>query len=223
MKKTILAILILIITFIFVFTGCNNQISLYEYGIEITSLIGKMVKDEAYLEYLGITSFAKPKPELSPINTFAANDYDTPIRTYTVTNPELEKYRSYLLKNQNEIFDKLSEEVKENINKKISLTLSDNNFLFQICNYRYYNDKGYSWEDYIIANNTSVIKEYNIKLKEPINYIYVFETGKPIIVNFTPKDKKTTIATGMFFLGNCSSLSSVREELEPLGCTVENL
>ena len=223
MKKAIIIIIVIVcISFICIFTGCNNQINLYEYGIEVTSLIGEMIKDETYLEYLEITSLAKPKPELSPINTFTANDYDEPIRTYSATNPELEKYKSYILQNKKEVFDKLSDEIKKAINQKINIMLSSNNFIFQISSYKYFNEE-YSWEDYIIANNTSVIKEFNIRLKEPINYIYVFETGKPIIVNFTPKDKKTTIATGMFFLGDCSSLSSIREELEPFGCTVENL
>lgn len=223
MKKTIaIIILILCITFIFSLTGCNKQESLYEYGIEVTTLIGKMVKDEAFLEYTGITTMAKPKPDLTPINMFAANDYDTPIRAYKVTTPQLEAYRNYYLKDKNEIFDKLSDEMKDSINKRYNLAFKDGSFIFQIVNNKYFTGE-ITWEDNIIANDMFAVKEFKIKLKEPVNYIYVFETGKPIIVNFTPKDKKTIIATGMFFFGDCTSLSSIREDLEPFGCTVENL
>lgn len=214
--------LILSISTTLILSACHKQRSLYECGIEITTLIGKMIKDENYLKYIGLESHATPEPQLSKLKKLSANDYDTPIRTYKITNPNQNKYRDYILGNKKETYNNLPNEYKEIIDNKLNMLIEGNGAIFTICHERYLH-KEYEWDDYVVASSLSVIKKFQVKLKEPINYLYIFETGHPILVNFTPNDKNTITATGLFFMGDCSSLSAIREITKPFGCTVTNL
>lgn len=224
MKKIlIIFLLIFIISCTFILTSCNNKPDLYNHGIEVTTLMGKMVKNNDFLDFLNINAFAYPKPEISNINAFIANDYDTPIRTYLISAPQLDKVKEIIFANKKDTFENLPEEIQKTFIKKIELSISDSHFIPYINGRGYYLDQKYSWEDYIIASDLNAIKEFNGKLKEPLNYLYLFETGQPIIVNFTPKDNKTITAIGKFALWDCSTLSAVRETFEPYGCTVSNL
>ena len=200
MKKVVLSILILSTCL----TGCNKELNLYDAGIEVTSTMESLLKDENYIDLLGFTDSLE-----SSLEYFVASDYDSPTKVYSLSNPDYEKVC--------EIYDielsGLSSEAKEQLIERLGNIPGIINMI---------NSKTNSKIDQIIISSSFTcslnFKGYNID--DQCSYLYVFETGKPILVAYS-NTYEGCCATGYFVLLQDPSLSNVRDTFEPYGCEVE--
>lgn len=203
MKKRLIGLCCILLILMCVFlSACGNTPDLYQKGIEITTLLQKIVYSDDYrLTFDG-----------GEITTayFQAKDYDSPTRVYKLSypNPFDALNSGYLNK---EPFDNLDDELKEQVLNHFDFT----SVLHAI--------NVYSMGDYF-TQLFSAKKTYEGTLSEPVIYLYTFETGKPITVVFEPSGTKQFTAAGYFVLSDkFTSLSAVREVFEPYGCAVEEV
>lgn len=216
MKNKIKKLLLIIVTFILGLTiiSCTNKNditqNLYQYGIDICIQMETMLKDENY------TNIQFGDLEKSFLDNFIANDYDTPNRIYIISVPNQKQIAEGLYK-ESEDYTKLSNELKKQIENRVSFT----NVIYSSNMETIYKQE-YPFYDKIRVQYMTAIKEYNGILEKPIAYLYVFESGNPIITYFTQKDQNTVTATGIFYLSSVESLSEVRATLEKYGCTITN-
>lgn len=200
---TITLVLIFILTMLLLLTGCNtSSTTLYNYGIEMTTLMEEMVKNENFKNSITYD-----------LSSFIANDYDTPTNVYKISVPtSLE-----IIHENNEIYelwDKLPDNLKEQIENKfsfytiISLIISSEN---ENINDSYFSISWYAK------------KTFNGNIDKSIAYLYTFETGKPIIVIFENDNNK--ISATSFFIPSKSlnTLSNIREIFKKYNCNVNKL
>ena len=203
------------ITLLFCAVGCKtNEVDLHKESMNITALMEMKAKSEDYWQ-LSVSGTRQSFEEDRAY--FIASDYDHPIRCYRITKPDSDKCKDKLLfkENEQEQFNNLPDELKTDLTKKYS----DEKLLFQyIISYLQHFD----FDNHLasVCNTTKIIEKLTIE--EPIAYLYIFETGKPIVVLFTSDKKNSTTAQG-FFLPNSEykTLSETRDIFEPYGCTVE--
>ena len=209
MKKIVIqAISILMVLLVFTFTGCQ-KVDLYQAGLEMTVLLGEMVSNEDYVDmYLGSSKEA--------IDKVRAKDYDTPIKVFSITPPSPERTIEELYKNNEEgkeQYEKLPETLKEQVKNQISFSSIIMIYLTS--------QKGVAFETISLINVFVAQKRKEGKLDKAIMYLYVFETGCPIMVEFIPSSNAEYNMVGRFFLvEECTTLSAIRTLLEPYGCEV---
>lgn len=211
MKKVLLRLSCLMVCiFSFGLMSCVKDNQLYEKGISVTTVMGEMVKSEVYTDMLG--------GENSDNVLVRANDYDTPIKCYGMTVPSAERLiESVGSADYKEQFESLSPTLQEQIKSRST-------FLTVINYENFSNSSVSSVEAMALSAIYAAHLKFNGKLDETVAYLYIFETGKPIVVIFTPIDKKHFLADGYFFFSkDCSSLSSVRNIFEKYGCNVEKV
>lgn len=209
MKNMIrLTILAIVCHAFLLFGGCTKQADLYHMGLTVTGVMDEMVKSDDYFYLTMDQESLKPYRD-----DFIANDYDSPTRVLTITVPSTEAMLNELGMNDDGKYDNLSDSLKQQISAAYSLlgivsllnATGDTNHFIIINNYvAHLNFEGYS-------------------LAQPTAYLYLFETGTPIFVLFTP-DGDSVKADGVFYYPEETvTLSSVREQFEPFGCTVNQL
>lgn len=212
--KRFLWIVMASITLLFCAVGCkSNKIDIHKESMNITALMEMKVKSEDYWQLYDTgtpNSFEKDRAYLM------ANDYDRPIRCYRISkpNPELVMNKFLFRENEQEKYNNLPDELKNDLkqsysNEKNLFQLVINDIQFSIDNYRA-----------TFCNTLKIIE--NATLEKPIAYLYIFETGKPIIVEFSTYYENAVSVRGYFLVNSeYKTLSQTRDVFEPYGCTVE--
>ncbi len=190
-----------------------QEANLYESGIETALVMEEMAESENFKTLLGA-------PEYDFTNMLA-EDYKVPVSVYSITTPTYEQY-FHLLETAKEgeagpfteTWNSLSDELKEQIKKRFSFSTITNLIL----------------SNYAGISQLSVSSVYRAYLRfdgsieEEISYLYVYETGAPIIVTFTPACCDVYSATGQFLFDvDCSSLDKVRDIFELYNCEVKKI
>ena len=207
MKKQRISFCLLIIMIVILaaaVSGCGPTLSnadLYNTGIEMTSLMGEMVKSSTYLDIIGML----------PLDDLTANDYDTPIRTYVIEVPSNENILEIA------VSDKLDElkELPENLREQLCALATFDSVITEIL-----------FESTEIHESPMYLGVYAQKtlegnLKNDVAYLYVFETGKPIIVHYHQQAKNSITVKARFIGKNIfETLSDTRDVFEKFGCKV---
>lgn len=210
MKKNFVVLtIVLLIATMCLLSGCNRDADLYEIGLQVTTAMDEIVKSDYYFQLLGYGEENVPSRE-----GFIANDYDSPERVYIITIPDTES----MLKKLGGIDDENYNQQSDTIKKQI---IDYHSFITIVPNIINGNNGN---EAVVISQSCRVKLSFGkCKLKSEVAYLYVFETGTPILVLFTP-DHNSVTAQGVFLDSNkLNSLSEVRELFETFGCTVNNL
>lgn len=187
------------------FTACKKTPDLYQKGVEITALMGKMVVSEQYLKMIGL--------ETVKMEAVQAKDYDSPTRAYQISAPNFDSLYEEFGNINETLLNELSDELKEQIEAKFSF-------------YTILNDINFNCRDrnaLVISTSLYAEKTFDGKIPSTIIYLYTFETGKPIVVVFEPFGNEHFTAKGYFlFADDVSTLSKARELFEHYGCNVKN-
>ena len=204
----------LMILLMITFTGCQKT-DLYQAGLEMTVLMGEMVANDDYVSMvIGNNSDID-------IDKVRARDYDTPVKVYSITSPTFEKSLEKFLQNGatfKENFEKLPESIKEQVKQQINFSA-----IISIVSHEMESDFD-SYESVVLTNSFLAQKKKEGKIEQAIIYLYVFETGQPIIVEYTPiTNKEYNIASRFFLSKECNTLSGVRTLFEPYGCEVNSV
>ncbi len=213
MKKifSIITISVLLCLTSLLFVGCNQNQGLYEKGLEMTKGMEELVKSDLYFESVtsGIEKVNKAR------QNFIANDYDSPTKVYSISMLSREKAEELcvgLLKTDElrEQWNNCNDFVKEQILNKCTMQSI----------YTWINNKQ-GIDAISFCSLYYAMKQFDgFDLKEEISYLYIFETGKPIIVTFE-KSANGMKATAQFLLLEDTTLSGVRDEFSKFGCNVE--
>lgn len=211
LKQKILALFLLICTILFLFVACGKQEDLNKMGMEMTAILDEMVKSDKYLQIYNI--------ELEDVaesrQKFIANDYDTPIKKFSITYPNSEKMLDNLISTgEIEIDDlnSLSDSIKEQILQRVSP---------QGIIYNINSIEDHSLYNYILRSVYVAKKQFdNCKINDNIIYLYVFETDMPIVITFESKGDSVCAEAQFLLVKEKNTLSELREIFEPFGCEV---
>lgn len=201
MKKIFALILIILILSL---SGCSNKIDLYETGIDITTTMEILTKDATFNEnMLGSDSYEVCKD-------FAVNDYDSPIKVYSISKHDIEKVFNLIINDAESLTSEGEEQIKNIIND-YSYVLN----LIQLKNI----SNNFEYLRYISSFKCNKVYEKK-RIDEECSYLYVFETGKPILVHYKQVGDDVYV-TGSFLILEDTTLSGLREVFEVYGCKVE--
>ncbi len=172
----------------------------------MTSLMGEMVNSDRYIELTGIGDFRD--------ESIIAKDYDSPTRAYLISIPSFEVLYQKYQNADTSSFDELSDGLKEQVKGWFNFYT----VLFRI------NADHVGIDELSIFSTLFANKKFDGKITSSKAYLYIFETGRPIVVVFEPFGDKQFTAKGYFlFVNDVSTLSKVKEIFEPYGCDVENV
>ena len=192
MKKRI--IIIFMAVMIFGMTACETkkeQVSLYEQGLEVVTLMHEMADSQSYVQmFTGNTQIS----ELIQSNT--NGDYSKPQAVYEVV---LQKDNYQGLLGNEEIQATMSDELKGIISKKINASV-----ITQL--------NAYGGSENLAASTicTAGISFVNSEVKEDVIYIYVYENTAPVAVIFLQEGNDIVSANGTFLFGE--ELTNLTEE-----------
>ena len=214
MKK--LYFLSLLLIFSLLLSSCSSsEFDIHETSNEIRLLIEEKTRSEEYwqLKSSGYSSLEELREKL------IANDYDRPIRCYKIQLLDLDKALEELIIRDTEDpehYSNLSDSLKEeltNVYKHYPITI-----MTQILHWLSINSRV---QEDLACSTTKVIE--NAKIGDTVvGYLYIFETGKPIIVYYGQIGKSEVVAIGTFITNSdYKTLSKTRDIFEPYGCTVE--
>ena len=183
MKKRIIIILTAVI--IWGVTACGakkEQISLYEQGLEVVTLMDEMADSQSYVQmFTGNTQIG----ELIQSNT--NGDYSNPQAVYEVVLQK-ENYQGLLGNEATQTT--MSDELKRIISKKVKASV-----ITQL--------NAYGGSENLAASTicTAGISFVNSEVKEDVIYIYVYENTAPVAVIFLKEGNDIVSANGTFLLG----------------------
>ena len=212
MKKilsSLVAITMLIIS-AFSFVACNN-ISLYNNGLEIIALLDDMIHDDAFVNKWASVS----ETELELIY---ADDYDTPFHVFEISNPSFDSYVETLDDPDSfkEEFNNLPQSNQEYYSSMINMsyivsTINGSSDLYHRGGIR-------------IVSVFRRTKTFSMHIDESTSYLYVFKTGRPILVHFEKLSFSCVRATGYFLLlDNELTLDNVKNYFSPYGCEISEV
>ena len=197
--EKILSILAMFMVVLLSSCKSSNVDELYNYGIEMTTMTQKMIKNQDYIDLI--------QPE-SDLDIFVASDYDSPIRVFAASNLNYEKYISTL--DDAEKYNNLPEDIKQQLYNRvlpnIDIILNNNYMLYPS-----------------IISTFKCFMTFESSIKEDMVYIYLFETGKTIIVKFEKVSDNVISATSNFFPTEAKTLSEFRDLFEIFDAEVEDV
>ncbi len=212
LKQKILALFLSISPILFLFVACGKQANLDKMGMEMAAILDEMVKSDQYLQLLNIDleDVTESRKE------FVANDYDTPIKKFSITYPDCEKMFDNLI-STGEIkiddWNSLSDLLKVQLLQKVSPQV-----IIDTINI----NENYSLSNIILLRTAYIAKKQfnNCKINDNIIYLYIFETGMPIVIIFESKGANVYAEAQFLFLKGKTTLSELREIFEPFCCKV---
>ena len=137
-------------------------------------------------------------------------DYDSPIAVYSVEIPNAKDILSKLGIENIEEYDKLSDNLKEQLDHKVSIS----SIISSI------NAQSGTNTMALCSLLTATKDDKDVELDKSIAYLYVFEKGIPIAVTFT----KSGYANGQFLLLNDSnSYEDISEIFNRYSCKVDKI
>lgn len=186
--------------------GCGSkELNLYKAGIEVTSCMETLLKDETYVYSLfgGL--------ELD-IKNYIASDYDSPTKVYSISKHDADKVE--------ELFGTKKENLSEAAKEQIRFYAESFEYVLSVIRNKSINNSIADAYQIAFINTFCCHKVYkNCSLKEEIAYFYAFETGKPILVCFE-QINGDVYASGYFFPID-TTLSALRDLFEPYGIKVD--
>ncbi|MDE7373659.1 MAG: hypothetical protein K2N18_06315, partial [Clostridia bacterium] len=185
----------------------NKEADLNRRGLQMTVQLEERIKSDTYSKYCGGDFHESER------RAFFANDYDTPTRVYQITVPDAQTILSKMSDYDENEWNELPNSIKEQLLNKVSIQTIVNQINFQ-------NGSDMLW----VTSVYIATKQFNnYSLKNDVTYLYVFETGKPIIVTFAPYNGGIKATAQFLVTEKVNSLSSLREVFEPFDCTVTAL
>lgn len=183
MKKKIMIILTAIMMFGMLACGAENeQLSLYEQGLKVVSLMEEMAGKQSYVKmFTGNTQIS----EVIQSNT--NGDYSKPSMVYEVV---LQKDNFQGLLENEDIQTTMSDELKRIIGKKVNASV-----VTQL--------NAYGGSENLAASTicTAGISFVSSEEKEDVIYIYVYENTAPVAVIFLQEGNDIVSANGTFLFG----------------------
>ncbi len=182
----------------------HNEEALFDLGIEVTKTMQEMVYSDAYISLYTAIEFE------DEIVKFQATDYDSPIAVYSVEIPRAKDVLSKLGSENIEEYDKLSDNLKEQLDHRVSFS----SIISSINAQRGTNTMA------LCSLLTATKYDKDIGLDENIAYLYVFEKGIPIVVTFT----NSGYANGQFLLlSDSKSYEDISEIFNKYSCEVDKI
>ena len=183
MKKKFIVILTVIT--ILSLTACGTkkeQVSIYEQGLEVVALMDEMADSQSYVQM-----FTGNMQISEVIQSNTSGDYSEPLVVYEVV---LKNDNFLGLLGNDETQERMSDELKEIINKKINASV-----ITQL--------NAYGGSENLAASTicTAGISFVNNEVKEDIIYIYVYENTAPVAVMFLQEGNDIVSANGTFMFG----------------------
>ena len=208
MKK--FSIVIFVFLLVLAMTACGKSHNshyeevLFDLGIEVTKTMQEMVYSDEYISLYTAIEFE------DEIVKFQAMDYDSPIAVYSVEIPNAKDILSKLGIENIEEYDKLSDNLKEQLDHKVSFS----SIISSI------NAQSGTNTMALCSLLTATKDDKDVELDKSIAYLYVFEEGIPIAVTFT----KSGYANGQFLLLNDSnSYEDISEIFNTYSCEVDKI
>ena len=192
MKKRI--IIIFMAVMIFGMTACGTkkeQVSLYEQGLEVVTLMDEMADSQSYVQmFTGNTQIS----EL--IQSNANGDYSKPQAVYEVVLRK-DSYQGLLGSEATQAT--MSDELKGIVSRKVNASV-----ITQL--------NAYGGSENLAASTicTAGISFVNSEVKEDVIYIYVYENTAPVAVIFLKEGNDIVSANGTFLLGE--ELTNLKKE-----------
>ena len=208
MKK--FSIVIFAFLLVLAMTACGKshnshyEEALIDLGIEVTKTMQEMVYSDEYISLYTAIEFE------DEIVKFQAMDYDSPIAVYSVEIPNAKDILSKLGIENIEEYDKLSDNLKEQLDHKVSFS----SIISSI------NAQSGTNTMALCSLLTATKDDKDVELDKSIAYLYVFEKGIPIAVTFT----KSGYANGQFLILNDSnSYEDISEIFNTYSCEVDKI
>ena len=208
MKKCSIVIFAFLLAF--AMTACGKSHNshyeevLFDLGIEVTKTMQEMVYSDEYISLYTAIEFE------DEIVKFQAMDYDSPIAVYSVEIPNAKDILSKLGIENIEEYDKLSDNLKEQLDHRVSFS----SIISSI------NAQSGTNTMALCSLLTATKDDKDVELDKSIAYLYVFEKGIPIAVTFT----KSGYANGQFLLLNDSnSYEDISEIFNTYSCEVDKI
>lgn len=209
MKKLSQSFMLIILSICCTFAvGCTKETDLYSLGLQMTKTMEEVVKNDFYSNYC-VSSYIKEER-----HQFIANDYDTPIKVYDITLFTDAKTQFLKLNTiTEEEWNELPESVKEQLLNKMKMPTVVTNI----------NAKN-GINIFAVANSYVITKQFEgCSIKNDFSYLYVFETGKPIMVTFSPSHNGVNAIAQFLITEKVNSLSTLRELFGNYDCQVSVL
>ena len=174
--------------------------NLYESGIETALVIDVMARNEIYKASIGLDY---------DVTSVLAEDYRNPTNVYSISIPTIEEFFQVVeAGGLEEEWDLLPDSVKEQMESRADP------FNFIISHYAGHNEVA-------VSTSYQASLRFDGKIDEKIAYVYVYETGTPIVVTFTPICDHGYSAMGSFLFGvDCTSMEKIEEVFKPFQCEV---
>ena len=165
MKKVWLIILSCLM--FFVFPACKKDVNLYNEGIEVATTMEKMVKSD---DYFGLTVSIHDDFQRIREEKLIANDYDTPIKVYSISIPNNDTYLRETGVLETEEWANLSNELREQVKNTLTDETIFNTILNSLISYNN------SYKEKVTIFNLLVYRKaiQDSSLKSSIMYLYIF-------------------------------------------------
>lgn len=167
----------LLLAFLFLFTACGafaegTEPDYYRIGLEVTGLISEMVDSEAYLSML-----TRPESISEVREILNTRDYDRPVAVYSVRLDDPKVFLEEMFRkspDQRETWESLSPALQEQVLSRLGLQT--------LCTY-VNAQMGSEYLSFVSVTN-AFVREEALNPESAFTYLYVFEKGMPILVNF---------------------------------------
>lgn len=201
--RTVLAVLLLACLAASAAAGVAESTDAYSTGLRVTAILDEMVRSKDYLSLI-----LYGEEVLNLIDTeFNTGDYGKPVALYSLrrTDPS-EWLLPQLNEEQRAQFDALSPAMREQVLIRMdSLTVAASMI----------NARNDATHLSAASSLQAVLKDTGLELEEPVNYLYVFEKGVPILVSLGNDQ-----ALGMFVVldnETVASADTLQAFLKPYG------
>ncbi len=182
----------------------HNEEALFDLGIEVAKTMQEMVYSDEYISLYAAIEFE------DEIVKFQATDYDSPIAVYSVEIPSAKDVLSKLGSKNIDDYDKLSDNLKEQLDHRVSFSSIISSINAQI-----------GTNTMALCSLLTATKyDKDIELDKSIAYLYVFEEGIPIVVTFT----NSGYANGQFLLlSDSKSYEDISGIFNKYSCKVDKI
>jgi len=205
-KQSIFAVImiLIILSCTLVISACNispSMSTLYKTGIEMACLLEEMIDNSDYLEIQEISS--------DSIKKYYGNDYDNPSKAYIIQPPTSSRLVELIKIDYADELANIPNHLREQLTYLLDLKYV---VLRDILT------KDVDFDDVVICNTLIATKNIKGNLGNDVAYVYVFNTGVPIIVYYHQQAKNSIAILSHFLLPE--SLSNTLELFDKYECKV---
>lgn len=188
MKKIISMLLVCILCI--TVCGCNKktetkELSLYDQGLSIVELMNEMVHNDMYGKVAGAST-----EMLDKASEIQQGDYSTPSSVYCISMPEdMLTGMIILMDMESSVLNDMSQNFRDFLNKKMesSIPIELN---------AYFGSSSLATAALYTAGKSFI----NSEIKNDAIYVYLYENGYPIMVQFSVGEDHIVGASGCFYM-----------------------